>query len=114
MILSPSPIAPRRMPSVRRLPGFTPTTASGGKGSGAHRTWVIDPIDGTRAFILGQLHWGTLIALNEGGPPVLGVMHQPFVGETFWGSTRDAYLSRNRKDQRLRTRICPLLRDAVV
>ena len=32
-------------------------------------TWVIDPIDGTRAFILGQLHWGTLIALNDGSRP---------------------------------------------
>ena len=29
-------------------------------------TWVIDPIDGTRSFILGQLHWATLIALNDG------------------------------------------------
>ena len=29
-------------------------------------TWVIDPIDGTRSFILGQMHWATLIALNDG------------------------------------------------
>src|SRR5689334_21887954 len=38
-------------------------------------TWVIDPIDGTRSFILGQLHWGTLIALNDGGAPIVGVMY---------------------------------------
>ena len=49
-------------------------------------TWVIDPIDGTRSFILGQLHWGTLIALHDGERPVVGVMHQPFVGETFAGA----------------------------
>ena len=51
-------------------------------------TWVIDPIDGTRAFILGQLHWGTLIALRDESKPFLGLMHQPFTGETFIGSTQ--------------------------
>ena len=46
-------------------------------------TWVIDPIDGTRSFILGQMHWATLIALNDGMRVVAGVAHQPYVGETF-------------------------------
>src|SRR6266508_5153652 len=46
-------------------------------------TWVIDPIDGTRSFILGQLHWATLIALHDGARVVVGVMHQPYVGESF-------------------------------
>ncbi|MFX7140177.1 inositol monophosphatase family protein, partial [Acinetobacter baumannii] len=36
-------------------------------------TWVLDPIDGTRAFITGLPLWGTLIALNDGDRPVLGV-----------------------------------------
>jgi histidinol phosphatase-like enzyme (inositol monophosphatase family) len=56
------------------------------EGAGGGRsalTWVIDPLDGTRSFVLGQLHWGTLIALHDGARPVVGVMHQPFVGETF-------------------------------
>ena len=48
-------------------------------------TWVIDPIDGTKSFILGQLHWAILIALHDGTAPVVGVAHQPFVGETFLG-----------------------------
>ncbi len=48
-------------------------------------TWVIDPIDGTKSFVLGQLHWGVLIALNDGTRPVLGVAYQPFVGEAFVG-----------------------------
>jgi histidinol phosphatase-like enzyme (inositol monophosphatase family) len=48
-------------------------------------TWVIDPIDGTKSFVLGQLHWGVLIALNDGARPVLGVAYQPFVGEAFVG-----------------------------
>ena len=46
-------------------------------------TWVIDPIDGTRSFITGQMHWATLIALNDGQRVVAGVIHQPYVGETF-------------------------------
>ncbi len=77
-------------------------------------TWVIDPIDGTRSFILGQLHWGTLIALNDGERAVLGVMHQPFVGETFVGSPLGAFLRRGGQDHRLRTRSCPNLREAAV
>jgi histidinol phosphatase-like enzyme (inositol monophosphatase family) len=43
--------------------------------------WVIDPIDGTRAFITGNPQWGTLIALNDGVRPVLGVLDQPYTGE---------------------------------
>ncbi|HXU51686.1 MAG TPA: inositol monophosphatase family protein, partial [Casimicrobiaceae bacterium] len=35
-------------------------------------TWVIDPIDGTRSFILGQMHWGTLIALRDATRPLVG------------------------------------------
>jgi histidinol phosphatase-like enzyme (inositol monophosphatase family) len=78
-------------------------------------TWVIDPIDGTRAFVLGQLHWGTLIALNDGQRPVLGVMHQPFVGETFFGSGRGAFRrDRNGQVQSLRTRSCANLASAAL
>ena len=53
-------------------------------GSSAYR-WVIDPIDGTRAFVCGVPTWGTLIALCEGDRPLLGLMSQPFVGESFVG-----------------------------
>ena len=52
-------------------------------------TWVVDPIDGTRAFMTGMLHWGVLIALFDGAEPVLGVMHQPFTDE-FWLGTNDS------------------------
>lgn len=48
-------------------------------------TWVIDPIDGTRAFMTGQPLWGTLIALNDGARPVLGLLDQPYMGERFFG-----------------------------
>ncbi|MHB8382520.1 MAG: histidinol-phosphatase [Candidatus Binataceae bacterium] len=77
-------------------------------------TWVIDPIDGTRAFIIGQLHWGVLIALNDGERPVMGLMHQPFTGETFIGSRLGAEWRRGPERRILHTRKCPRIEDAVV
>lgn len=77
-------------------------------------TWVIDPIDGTRAFVIGLLHWGVLIALNDGERPVIGVMHQPYVGETFVGSRLGAELRRGAETRKLKTRRCAALSDAIV
>jgi histidinol phosphatase-like enzyme (inositol monophosphatase family) len=78
-------------------------------------TWVIDPIDGTKSFILGQLHWATLIALNDGARPIVGVVHQPFVGETFVGvADGTAEWRRGAERRTLRTRPCRSLGDAVV
>jgi len=77
-------------------------------------TWIIDPIDGTRAFIIGQLHWGVLIALSDGEHPMLGMMHQPFTGETFTGSRLGAEWRRGAEHRVLRTRACPRIEDAVV
>lgn len=77
-------------------------------------TWIIDPIDGTRAFIIGQLHWGVLIALNDGARPVIGVMHQPYTGETFVGSRLGAELRRRGLSNSLQVRECRRLEDAIV
>jgi myo-inositol-1(or 4)-monophosphatase len=78
-------------------------------------TWVIDPIDGTRSFILGQMHWATLIALNDGERPILGVCHQPYVGETFTASAgARAEWRRGAQRERLATRRCASLADAVL
>lgn len=52
-----------------------------GRLDGPH--WVIDPIDGTRSFVSGLLHWGMLVALNDGGRPVLGACYQPWTRELF-------------------------------
>ncbi len=75
-------------------------------------TWVVDPIDGTRGFVLGLPQWGTLIALNDGCRPVLGVMHQPFIGETFTGCRRGAFLRRAGTRTPLRARRVKTLADA--
>ena len=51
----------------------------------ARRRWVLDPIDGTRAFITGRPQFGTLIALLEDGAPVLGIIDQPVLRERWVG-----------------------------
>jgi len=48
--------------------------------------WVLDPIDGTAAFITGSPLWGTLIALSADGKPILGLFDQPFTGERIIGA----------------------------
>ena len=47
--------------------------------------WVLDPIDGTRAFITGRPLFGTLIGLLHQGQPVLGIIDQPITGERWLG-----------------------------
>jgi len=51
----------------------------------ARLRWVLDPIDGTRAFITGRPTFGTLIALLDGDTPVIGVIDQPVTGERWIG-----------------------------
>ncbi len=76
-------------------------------------SWVIDPIDGTKAFITGTPLWGTLIGLAHEGDAVLGVMDQPFTGErvSAAGGTSQWRLP-DGKVRRLKTRACPRLEDA--
>lgn len=52
----------------------------------ARYVWVLDPIDGTRAFIAGMPVFGTLIALADRGVPVLGVLDQPILKERWLGA----------------------------
>ncbi|MGI4976943.1 MAG: inositol monophosphatase family protein [Janthinobacterium lividum] len=52
----------------------------------ARLRWVIDPIDGTRAFLTGRPVFGTLVALLDGDLPVLGVIDQPVTGERWVGA----------------------------
>lgn len=71
---------------------------------GSEFRWVIDPIDGTRAFVCGAPTWGTLIALCVRDRPVLGLMTQPFVGESFVGGGMASWQVRNGVHTRLHTR----------
>lgn len=68
------------------------------------RLWVIDPIDGTRAFIAGVPVWGTLVGYCEAGTARLGLMSQPFTGERFIADTDAAWLEHGGRRQRLAVR----------
>ncbi|MFV0624529.1 histidinol-phosphatase [Sphingomonas sp. ac-8] len=75
------------------------------------RQWVLDPIDGTRAFIAGRPIFGTLIALVEDGWPVLGIIDQPILRERWLGVVgRPTTLN----GQEVRTRRCRDLADALL
>lgn len=88
---------------------------SGRSGADAEYLWLIDPIDGTKSFILGQLHWAILIALHDGTAPVVGVAYQPFVGEMFSGvAGGTAQWQRGDEARTLNTRKCARIEDAVV
>ena len=89
----------------------------GAERADAEYVWVLDPIDGTRAFIAGLPLWGTLIGLTRHRSPVYGLMHQPFTGERFFGDGGRSFLRRSgegRAERRLRTRRCDALKDAVL
>jgi histidinol phosphatase-like enzyme (inositol monophosphatase family) len=73
------------------------------KATGSRYTWIVDPIDGTRAFITGVPVWGTLIGLMVDGRSVAGLMAQPFTGEVYIGLPGEAHYHRGDERQTLRT-----------
>ena len=90
--LSPVTIADREAETAMRalLTEHVPQHGVFGEEHGAVRTdadyvWVLDPIDGTKAFITGLPIFGTLIALLHRGKPVLGVIDQPILKERWLG-----------------------------
>lgn len=86
----------------------------GGDAFGARRLWTVDPIDGTRGYVSGFVQWGMLLALSVDGVPVLGVMHQPYTGETWTGSALGAEFSRGGQVESMGVRPCPDLASAVL
>ncbi len=76
--------------------------------------WIIDPIDGTRAFMMGLPTWGTLIGLADGARPLLGIMNQPFTGERYWSERDHSMLRSPHGEQRLATRACGSFDDAIL
>ncbi len=86
----------------------------GSTNADADYCWILDPIDGTRAFIMGQPMWGTLIGLLKGGQPLLGLMNQPFTGERFWAGADRAFFHHQGVERPMRARACPQLGDALL
>ena len=77
-------------------------------------TWILDPIDGTRAFMCGMAQWGSLIALNDGAAPVLGVLDQPFMQERWIGFGGMASFRSRDGMSKLRTRNCVSIAQATL
>jgi len=67
-------------------------------------TWVLDPIDGTRAFLSGTPTWGVLIAVMNDSGPLMGLVDQPFIGERFFGGFEAAWVDGPTGRQELSTR----------
>lgn len=72
-------------------------------------TWVIDPIDGTKSFMIGRATFGTLIALCEDDKPVLGVIDQPILHERWVGVDGEQTMMNGKA---VRTRPCAVLAEA--
>ncbi|MGE0418824.1 MAG: inositol monophosphatase family protein [Acetobacteraceae bacterium] len=79
---------------------------------GARMRWVLDPVDGTRAFITGRPTFGTLIALLDGETPILGVIDQPVTGERWIGAKGRRTTFRGPFGGTAGCRPCPTLADA--
>jgi myo-inositol-1(or 4)-monophosphatase len=78
------------------------------RGAARYR-WVLDPVDGTRAFITGRPTFGTLIALLEDGAPILGIIDQPISRERWRGMAGQPTTFNGSPAQ---TRPCPALDQA--
>ncbi|MFJ2742934.1 histidinol-phosphatase [Streptomyces sp. NPDC087440] len=77
--------------AVRKaLTSARPADAFAGEETGgsvtAGRTWLIDPIDGTKNFLRGVPVWATLIALLEDGRPTVGVISAPALYSRWWAA----------------------------
>ncbi|HSP27428.1 MAG TPA: inositol monophosphatase family protein, partial [Ilumatobacteraceae bacterium] len=75
-----------------RIIGEEEGETEGETGSGS-RCWVLDPIDGTRAYVDGRRAWGTLIALEIDGQPVAGMVSMPALRRRWWGTVDDGAFS---------------------
>lgn len=67
-------------------------------------TWILDPIDGTRAFLCGAASWGVLIGLSDGQRMIYGLIDQPYLAERFEGGLGLARLTMRDGTRPLRTR----------
>ena len=74
----------------------------GHKKSVSDYTWVIDPIDGTRSFVIGNPTWSNLIALNYKNNPVLGLANFPILNKYYLNiNDKSAYVFENKKIRKI-------------
>lgn len=81
----------------------------------AEFVWVLDPIDGTKRFITGNPLFGCLVALLQGGRPILGLIDMPILEERWLGAAGHATSFTDRSATRTaRTRACAEISAATV
>ena len=74
----------------------------GHKKSRSDFSWVIDPIDGTRSFVINNPTWSNLISLNYKGNPVLGLANFPILKKYYFNTSMNAaYVSDNGKKRKI-------------
>ena len=67
-------------------------------------SWVIDPIDGTRSFVIGNPSWSNLVAVCYKGQPIFGLANFPELNKFYINkNTKEAFLFRNNKKIKLRS-----------
>ncbi len=77
-------------------------------------TWVLDPIDGTRAYLAGTPTWGVLISVRDGDGPIFGLIDQPYIGERFAGGLGVAQMTGPLGPRDLATRPARPLDEAIL
>ncbi|MEO1561907.1 MAG: inositol monophosphatase family protein [Pseudomonadota bacterium] len=75
-------------------------------------SWIIDPIDGTRAYLCGAPTWGVLVAAVGADDVICGIIDQPFTQERFIGVGNDAKWMKAGTIKALKTRGTDRLGDA--
>jgi myo-inositol-1(or 4)-monophosphatase len=99
----------------RRYPDFGITGEEDGSTQGSvDVNWVIDPIDGTKAFISGFPTWGVLLGLQQGERVLAGLMYQPATGELFYGSEAGAFIRHKGQLTAMQTRQNTSLEEALL
>ena len=66
-------------------------------------TWVLDPIDGTRSFVIGNPSWSNLVSLNYKDEPIIGLANFPILNKYYLNtSNKNAYVIENKKKRKIR------------
>tara|TARA_B100000683_G_scaffold98100_1_gene97007 strand:- start:296 stop:1093 length:798 start_codon:yes stop_codon:yes gene_type:complete len=66
-------------------------------------SWIIDPIDGTRSFVIGNPTWSNLISLNYKGEPILGLANFPILKKYYFNTSgKSAYVDENGRKRKIK------------
>lgn len=76
--------------------------------------WILDPIDGTRPYLLGIPVWGTLIGMQNKDKISLGMLSQPFIGERFWSDGHNSFYQRQNVKRKMQIQKTKNISDAIL